>query len=209
MNSVLENVVSPVNEMLSWEILWATIDTTQKKLSADFERWNARLPSQALACAKQEELLPFDDIEENVRKFIGHLRAKFSVCVSGTFHYPRGLRDAQYPVELFYYAGDVGLLESCSVSIVGARKCSEEGAARARRLAKELVGEGYSIVSGLAKGIDTAAMESTIENGGNTIGVIGTPINDAYPKENATLQAKISSEHLTRHVSRPLRPDRR
>jgi DNA processing protein len=95
-----------------------------------------------------------------------------------------------------YYAGNLALLDRPSVSIVGTRDVSDGGAARARRLARELVAAGVVVVSGLAKGIDTAALTSAIESGGSTVAVIGTPLDKAYPAENARLQENIYEEHL-------------
>ncbi len=95
-----------------------------------------------------------------------------------------------------WLAGDVSFVRLPCVAVVGARKVSREGAARARRLAKELAGAGIVVVSGLAKGVDTQALTAAMEAGGRTIGVIGTPIDKAYPAENKRLQEKIYSEHL-------------
>jgi len=95
-----------------------------------------------------------------------------------------------------YYAGNLALLDRPSVSIVGTRDVSDDGAARARRLARELVAAGVVVVSGLAKGVDTAALTSAIESGGSTVAVIGTPLDRAYPAENAHLQELIYAEHL-------------
>jgi DNA protecting protein DprA len=95
-----------------------------------------------------------------------------------------------------HYAGNLALLDRPSVSIVGTREVSDEGAARARRLARELVAANVVVVSGLAKGVDTAALTSAIESGGSTVAVIGTPLDKAYPAENARLQETIYEEHL-------------
>jgi DNA processing protein len=95
-----------------------------------------------------------------------------------------------------YYAGNIGNLNRPCVSIVGTRDVSEDGAARARRLAHELVMAGIVVVSGLAKGVDTAALTSAIESGGSTVAVIGTPLDKAYPAENARLQEDIYHNHL-------------
>jgi DNA processing protein len=98
-------------------------------------------------------------------------------------------------VEVFF-AGEIGLLSQKCVSIVGTREASREGVARASRLARELVQAGVTVMSGLARGIDTAALTSAIEYGGRTVAVIGTPLSKAYPAENADLQEKIWREHL-------------
>ncbi|MEX0839841.1 MAG: DNA-processing protein DprA [Parvibaculum sp.] len=95
-----------------------------------------------------------------------------------------------------YYAGNPELLRRPAVAIVGAREVSEAGTSRAYKLAKELARAGVVVVSGLAKGVDTAAHYGSIDNGGSTIAVIGTPITKAYPAENAELQEAIYKNHL-------------
>jgi len=73
---------------------------------------------------------------------------------------------------------------------------SDDGAARARRLARELVAAGVVVVSGLAKGVDTVALTSAVESSGSVVAVIGTPLDRAYPAENARLQEHIYDKHL-------------
>lgn len=93
-------------------------------------------------------------------------------------------------------AGDISLIRRRSVAIVGTREVSPEGAARARRLGRELAQAGIVVVSGLARGVDTEALTSAIAAGGKVIAVIGTPIDKAYPAENKRLQEQIYAEHL-------------
>lgn len=95
-----------------------------------------------------------------------------------------------------WYAGDLGLVRRPSVAIVGSRKVSAEGEARARRLARELVAENVVVTSGLAEGVDRAAHEAAIEAEGRTIAVIGTPLDKAYPAKHARLQETIYRHHL-------------
>jgi DNA processing protein len=95
-----------------------------------------------------------------------------------------------------YYAGDLSLLSRACVSVVGTRKVTPEGAARARRLARELVDAGIVIMSGLAMGVDTAALQAALDHGGRTIAVIGTPIDKASPIANAKLQERIYQDQL-------------
>jgi len=95
-----------------------------------------------------------------------------------------------------WYAGDPGLLQRPCVAVVGTRQATSEGRARARRLGRELVERGIVVVSGLAKGIDTEVLTAAISAGGSVVAVIGTPIDRAYPFENASLQEEIAAGHL-------------
>jgi DNA processing protein len=95
-----------------------------------------------------------------------------------------------------WMAGDASLVRLPCVAIVGSRNVSAEGAARARRLARELSAAGVVVVSGLAKGVDTEALNAAMQANGRTIGVIGTPLTRAYPAENKRLQEKLYREHL-------------
>lgn len=95
-----------------------------------------------------------------------------------------------------YCAGDLGLLSQRTVSVVGTREISDDGRRRTSRLARELAAAGVVVMSGLAKGVDTAAHTSAIASDGRTVAVIGTPLQKAYPIENADLQAEIAKEHL-------------
>ncbi|MFP2873768.1 DNA-processing protein DprA [Acetobacter tropicalis] len=95
-----------------------------------------------------------------------------------------------------YYAGDISILGMKCVSIVGTREVTEAGFKRAHRLARELSEAGIAVVSGLAKGVDTAALTGAERAGGRTIAVIGTPLNKAYPSQNAALQERIWHNQL-------------
>ncbi|MDR5671504.1 DNA-protecting protein DprA, partial [Burkholderia cenocepacia] len=82
------------------------------------------------------------------------------------------------------------------VAVVGTRKVSPEGAARTRKLVRALVEHDFTVVSGLAQGVDTIAHETAISCGGRTIAVIGTPISETYPPQNVDLQRRIAEEFL-------------
>lgn len=88
------------------------------------------------------------------------------------------------------------LLRRPRVSIIGSREASAEGLQAAREIAATVVERRGIVVSGLAKGVDTAAHRSAIENRGETIAVIGTPLTRAYPKENEVLQRELMEKHL-------------
>jgi len=95
-----------------------------------------------------------------------------------------------------YYAGELDFLDAPAVSIVGTREVSDAGWKRASQLARELAKNGVTVVSGLAKGVDTAALTSAISHQGRVVAVIGTPLDKAYPAENAELQQQIYAHHL-------------
>lgn len=96
------------------------------------------------------------------------------------------------------------------VAIVGSRKASATGLEVATGIAKTLSRRGVIIVSGLAEGIDTAAHEATIEEKGRTIGVVGTALDQSYPKENSKLQHEMMTNHLVISqfpIGYPTRPE--
>ena len=100
--------------------------------------------------------------------------------------------------EALFAVGDTSILQAGPrVAIVGSRKATPQGIARTQRLVKLLLERTNAvIVSGLAEGIDTAAHTAAIENGGRTIAVIGTPLDQSYPRKNTQLQERIQREHL-------------
>lgn len=114
----------------------------------------------------------------------------------GAPDYPPKLRDARYPLRAFYCRGDLSLASAPSVAVVGARQLSPQGAARAKRLVRHLVEDGFTVVSGLAAGTDRVAHATALEMGGRTIAVLGTPIHKTYPRENADLQKRIAESFL-------------
>ncbi len=110
--------------------------------------------------------------------------------------YPRLLRETSSPPCLLFYKGNLDLLTSRSIAIVGSRKPSLAGVKIARNLAFELAQKGFVIVSGLARGIDTAAHKGALEAGGATVAVLGTGIDRVYPSENQELAEDISRRGL-------------
>ena len=100
------------------------------------------------------------------------------------------------PKELFA-AGNRDLRRSGpAVSIVGSRKATRAGLARAEKLARLLVERGVIVVSGLAEGIDATAHRTAIARGGHTIAVLGTPLDQCYPAKHRALQDEIMRNHL-------------
>ncbi|MEA2213495.1 MAG: processing protein [Solirubrobacteraceae bacterium] len=107
--------------------------------------------------------------------------------------YPDNLRAVHDRPALLFVAGNLQARDERSVAIIGSRRASEDALARARVLATDLAHRGYTIISGLAAGIDTAAHAASLAADGRTIAVIGTGLAHSYPPENAGLQREIAS----------------
>lgn len=100
------------------------------------------------------------------------------------------------PKEMFV-AGDHDLLRAGpTVSVVGSRKASRPGLARTEKLSRLLVERGVIVVSGLAEGIDAVAHRTAMSQGGKTIAVLGTPLDQCYPAKHRALQEEIMRDHL-------------
>lgn len=100
------------------------------------------------------------------------------------------------PKEL-YFKGNFSLLsKGRRVSVVGSRNISDLGIRRTKKIVKFLVDSNITVVSGLAQGVDAFAHSTAMDNNGNTIAVIGTPLDKYYPKENKHIQDRIASEQL-------------
>ncbi len=104
--------------------------------------------------------------------------------------------DAPAAAVPLWCAGDVTLVRHPAVAIIGTRNVTPDGARRARKLGAQLADAGVVVTSGLARGVDTEALQAALQAGGRVIAVIGTPIDKAYPAENAALQQRIYREQL-------------
>ena len=183
--------VSPYREMGAYEVLWCDPQATFKSLSKRFAQHPGSVPS---------DFVPREDAIASAtfvkQRFAASSISRFGVCVHGAGEYPDKLRDAAHPIELLYYQGWWDLVASRSVAVVGTREPSRDGLTRTRRLVRELVNEGFTVVSGLAAGIDREAHETAIERNGRTIAVIGTPLSHVYPKAHTALQRLIAERFL-------------
>lgn len=108
--------------------------------------------------------------------------------------YPENLRGVHDRPPLVFAAGRLEPGDARSVAVVGARTASARGLGAARSIAEQLVARGFTVVSGLAAGIDIAAHTSALACGGRTVAVIGTGLRRSYPPENAALQRRIAAE---------------
>jgi DNA processing protein len=108
--------------------------------------------------------------------------------------YPENLRAVHDRPPLLFVKGALEPADARSVAVIGARQATGAGIDQAARIAAHLSESGYTVVSGLAAGIDTAAHTATLERGGRTVAVIGTGVRRSYPPQNEALQRRIASE---------------
>jgi len=187
-------IVDPIDatlELGAYEALWTDHAATFKSLADRFAR-NPGIRPSALVPEEEARRIAARVLE----KLRGRIEKRFDVRVHGEYEYPERLRDATHPVELLYFQGDWSLTATRCIAVVGRRKPTPEGISRARQLVRDLVKDKFTVVSGLAEGIDTVAHTATLEARGRTIAVMGTPIGHVYPKQNAELQDVIARNHL-------------
>lgn len=110
--------------------------------------------------------------------------------------YPELLHQIPDPPAALFHRGNLELLTRPAVAIVGSRRASRYGLAVAERLGRQLSSRGFTVISGLARGIDQAAHEGALESGGSTIAVLGTGIDIDYPRGSRALRSRIETGGL-------------
>jgi DNA processing protein len=119
-----------------------------------------------------------------------------AVVTIGDPRYPQLLREIYDPPILLFTRGRLELLESIMLGVVGTRRPTPYGLAATERLAADLARAGLTIVSGMARGIDTAAHKSTLAAGGDTVAVLGCGVDVVYPSENRKLASDLAVKGL-------------
>ncbi|HWC77056.1 MAG TPA: DNA-processing protein DprA [Blastocatellia bacterium] len=108
--------------------------------------------------------------------------------------YPELLKATYDPPIVLYVLGDLdAALDQAAIAVVGSRRCSTYGRNVAEKLSRELAERGITVISGLARGIDSAAHRGALEGKGLTVAVMGTGLDDIYPKENRKLADQIAA----------------
>lgn len=124
--------------------------------------------------------------------------------------YPRMLREIHAPPIVLYVWGEITDRDQHAIAVIGSRRTTHYGAECAKKLSYQLAYSGLTIVSGLARGIDTAAHQGALAAKGRTIAVIGSGLAKLYPPENAALADKIREGHgaVVSEFSMEVEPDR-
>jgi DNA processing protein len=124
--------------------------------------------------------------------------------------YPKSLREIHAPPIVLYVWGELQERDQHAIGIIGARRTTHYGAESAKKLAYQLAYAGLTVISGLARGIDTAAHQGALAAKGRTIAVIGSGLLKLYPPENRGLAEKIFSGNgaVVSEFSMEVDPDR-
>jgi DNA processing protein len=132
--------------------------------------------------------------------FNEHIQKNPQFWTPSDSEYPRSLWEIPSPPPLLYYQGQVNLAENQgnipTIAIVGTRQPTDHGKRWARRLSAVLAKQGFTIVSGMAEGVDGEAHQSCLKAGGRTIAVLGTGVDVVYPSHHRQLHADIQKQGL-------------
>ncbi|HMD71191.1 MAG TPA: DNA-processing protein DprA [Bryobacteraceae bacterium] len=163
---------------------------------AIFRASRSELEAAGLSGAVAQSIASGCTFEDAVAQQERMMEAGAVLVALGDPRYPRPLREIFDPPLALFARGRVELLESLSLGIVGTRRPTPYGLAAAERLSADLAHAGLAIVSGMARGIDTAAHKGALSVGGDTIAVLGCGVDVVYPSENRKLAADLAAKGL-------------
>ena len=132
----------------------------------------------------------WDDVEKQVRLLE---RQGIAVVCYGAPEYPRVLQEIPDAPVIIYMRGSYQPDDRFGIAVVGSRTYSPYGEAVTQKISGELAISGFTVISGMARGIDTFAHRSALASGGRTIAVLGSGIDVCYPSENRGLMEKIAA----------------
>lgn len=194
-------------EALNYATLMNVLNYTEHKLeplfvefsqnvSVDIPIDEPRICDEYAKFFNVDKALLLNEYQKAYKTFLS-LKETDEIIKRGNMDYPQLLMKTEQAPRFLYIRGKKSLLyEKRTVALVGSRQASEKAKDNTRRLAEALGKNGITVVSGLAKGIDVTAHDAALKNGYNTIAVIGTNLNQYYPKENKEVQLEIERRGL-------------
>jgi DNA processing protein len=139
-------------------------------------------------------LIKETDIQGRVRRELKLIQQlNISIVTLMDASYPNNLKQIYDPPPLLYVRGELQAKDTLAISMVGSRLTSNYGRAITERIAGDLARHGVTIVSGMARGIDSAAHRGALSAGGRTIAVLGCGVDVVYPPENRNLSKEITA----------------
>lgn len=166
------------------------LEKSRKILLALVLKYNADWNSVYDAISNKEEIK-----EEEIDKLVSTITSKYVVI--GDDEYPTHITHYFHPPFVLFYYGDISLIKTNDkcLGVVGSRNNTDYGERNTKELVKGVCNE-LTIVSGLARGIDSIAARECLKNGGKTVAVLGSGIDYCYPKENIDLYNQIKEKGL-------------
>lgn len=193
------------NELVYW--IWLSLHTGAGSELGSYLLRHFPTP-RAVYEATESELRALDGIDDSIVSVLADRdlslserildyceRVNVGIMTLDSALYPDRLRAIHAKPILLYYRGRVPKIDdNVMIACVGTRNCSDVGRANAKKLGHELAVGGAIVVSGMARGIDSAAQEAALEAGGHTIAVLGCGIDRVYPPENKELMRRIAEK---------------
>jgi DNA processing protein len=175
----------------------AALVTLLKTATEPWHVYAGQIEASASALTVLEEergLLAHDGLGDAAAEIAAWERSGIRLLTVLDRDYPENLRTVYDRPPLIFVAGSLRQTDARSVAVVGTRAASPEDLALARRLTEHVVSNGFTVISGLAAGIDTQAHTTALRCGGRTAAVLGTGLRRCYPPENANLQRRIARD---------------
>lgn len=132
--------------------------------------------------------------QELKEELFSKVKCKYTTMISKD--YPEALKYISCPPFVLYYYGDLSCLKEKCIGVIGMRMPSEYGKSVTDKMVCDLVKEKYTIVSGMALGIDALAHRSAMNNAGKTVAILGSGIDYVYPPKNTMLYQQMKEQHL-------------
>ncbi|GAJ97434.1 Rossmann fold nucleotide-binding protein Smf [Geomicrobium sp. JCM 19055] len=199
-----KNEATTVYEAMNYFTIQSIFNGSDKKATAEFERLAEKFQlteelTNNLRLIADDLGVELEVMEKAYTAVVGgfqQLGADDYIVKKGQNHYPNKLSEISDAPLFLFMRGNPELLTKRLVTVVGGRKTTENGEAMAYELSKELGQEGYVIVSGLSKGIDSVVQQATVNHQLPTVAVLGTPITHFHPREHQVLQGQLEDHGL-------------
>ena len=146
-----------------------------------------------MTTSKVDEILNSKDFLTKIEEHISYLEEMgIGIFTILDNDYPQSLKEIDDPPPLLYFKGEFPIQNNLFVAVVGTHEASAEGIEKAVEIGRVLAKRKVVVVSGLARGIDSAAHLGAIKEGGKTYAILGAGLNNIYPSENVSLAEQIS-----------------
>ncbi|MBU1043721.1 MAG: DNA-processing protein DprA [Candidatus Omnitrophica bacterium] len=182
------NMVSGLGSILISRLMH-TFKTVQNIFQVDIEEC-CKVPGMSIEIAKRIKQILL--ASEFVKELEQIQKNNIEIITIAESRYPVLLKEIYDPPIVLYVKGDITVLQSKMLGVIGCRRASTYGLNQSAQISQALANRKICIVSGMARGIDTAAHKGALHAKGKTIAVLGSGFNNIYPSENKTLFDEIS-----------------